>query len=201
MYPRFAVLLTLILVSGCASLSNRRSVGNTGERPAMVQFVGQANVSVVHRGDQHLQFFEKSLSLTGDALVFSSGWAALQQNDQHQIRVSEMETVALFPGGVTHPNQLQLISKKELVIVQVLGTDRSNDDVRTQQLYELLVSNGVARGRTDRFYYVGMDLSQSGQPTESDNLFIAAVGARFGEFIWGSIKGLGSLIVKPFKPF
>lgn len=166
----------------------------------MVQFSSRAHVGEVKRGDQQIQFFEESLSLNGTELLLSSGSSnSNQAAGQRQMPISKMESVALYPGNVTHPNQLQLRYKKDLILIQVLGTNRANDDIRTQRLYELLISNGVSRGRTDQFYYVGMDLSKPAKNSDSNESFFTAAGVRLGELVWDSIKGLGSLAMKAAK--
>jgi len=193
--------MVLVFLSGCASFSNRQSVRSLEEgRGTLVQFSSRAHVGEVKRGDQQIQFFEESLSLNGTELLLSSGSSnSNQAAGQRQMPISKMESVALYPGNVTHPNQLQLRYKKDLILIQVLGTNRANDDIRTQRLYELLISNGVSRGRTDQFYYVGMDLSKPAKNSDSNESFFTAAGVRLGELVWDSIKGLGSLAMKAAK--
>ena len=194
--------MVLVFLSGCASFSKRQSLRSLEEgRDTLVQFSSKAQVGEVKRGDQQVQFSEESLSLNGTDLMLSNESSNTSQaGGQRQIPISSMESVALYPGNVTHPNQLQLTYKKELVLIQVLGTNRANDDIRTQRLYEMLISNGVSRGRTDQFYYAGMDLSKPAKNSESNgSFFTAAAGVRLGEFVWDSIKGLGSLAMKAAK--
>ena len=201
-YHFLAGCMVLIFLSGCASFSKRQSLINPeADRDPLVQFSSKAHVGEVRRGDQQIQFLEESLSLNGSDLLLMSGTSKLKEpSNQRRIPISKIESVALYPGNVTHPNQLQLKYKKDLVLIQVLGMNRTNDDARTQRLYDMLISNGVSRGRTDQFYYVGMDLSKPDKSAESQgSFFTAAAGARLGEFIWDSVKVLGSLAMKAAK--
>ena len=181
----------LIFGSGCASLSDRRgSASSTGDQEESIQFAGTAYVCVLGQEDHQVQFVERQVSLTE---------RAFQLGGEH-LKLSEIDSAALYPGDVTHPNQLQLLIGRRLIVIQVLGSLSSNDDQRTLQLYEQLSGLGVPRGRTEQFYYVGMNLEDVKRTDGGDGFFAAAAGARVGGFIWDSIKGLGSLLVKPLLP-
>ena len=195
-YLKSFLCLYLIVASGCASLPGRGGSASSADREENnIQFMGAAYVCTLSQGDKQVQFFEQQLSLTQRELriggVSSGG---------ESIKLSDIDSAALYPGDVTHPNQLQLQVDRRLIIIQILGTLNQNDDQRTLQLYEQLSVLGVTRGRTEQFYYVGMNLDEVKRNSGGDGFFAAAAGARVGGLIWDSIKGLGSLLVKPFVP-
>lgn len=161
-----------------------------GNAERVVQFAGAANVCVLNPGDQQVQFFERPVSLNKVDLEIGG----------ERIGLRDIDSMALFPGDVTHANQFQVRVDRRLLVIQVVGAFNSNDDQRTLQLYEQMSVQGVPRGRTDVFYYVGMNLEAVERSGDGDGFFAAAAGARVGGFIWDSIKGLGGLLIKPFVP-
>ena len=190
-YLKVYLCLFLALGSGCASLTNRREASlDAGNADQVVQFAGTANVCALKPGDLQVQFFERSLSLSKVDLVIGG----------ERIALREIDSMALYPGDVTHPNQLQIQVDRRLLVIQMQGAFNNKDDQRTLPLYDQLSASGVPRGRTDTFYYVGMNLEAVKRDQDGDGFFAAAAGARVGGFIWDSIKGLGSLLVKPFVP-
>ncbi len=182
---------SLIIGSGCASLSDRRgNVSDRGNRDERIAFAGAAYVCALNQGDQQVQFFERQVSLTERELQLGGEW----------IQLSDIDSMALYSGDVTHPNQLQLLMDRQLIVIQMTGSLNRNDDQRTLQLYELLSAQNVPRGRTEQLYYVGMNLEEARRRDGGDGFFAATAGARLGGFLWDSIKDLGSLLVKPFVP-
>ena len=185
----------LLILTGCASFSGRRDSSNAQSERDAIQFAATAYISAINAGDQQIQFLERSVRLSKRDMTLGSAG-----DREERLRLSDIDSIALYPGDVTHPNQLQLRVDRRLLVIQVMGSARSNDDGRTLQLYELLAINGVPRGSTEQFYFVGMDLEAAQKASGGDGFFAAAAGARFGSFVWDSIKGFGSLLVKPFIP-
>ena len=185
----------MLLFVGCRSFSGERGSASVDGNPEeLIQFAAAAYVCTLNRDDKQVQFIERQLRLTSlDLAVGSSG------TREERIQLRDIDSIALYPGDVTHPYQLQVQYDKRLFVIQVLGAARNNDDLRTQQLYEQMALYGVPRARTEQFFYVGMDLEDV-KSSGGDGFFAAAAGARLGGFIWDSIKGLGSLLIKPFVP-
>ena len=194
--------LVLTMLSGCASLSKRQASSNTGsEQGDVYRLIGQASFSEVRKGDKQIQFVAGRLALNKTQLVMIAGDSQSGgSGNELRIPVSDLDGAGLYLGDVSHSSQLQLKTKKSMVIVHVTGSQRMNDNRRTQQLYELLVSDGVPRLVSEQFYYVGMDLSERRDSSSSTDSFLtAAAGVRFVELIWDSIKTAGKFVISPLS--
>ena len=148
-----------------------------------------------------MQFTNGRVELTRSQLGLSRVMKDSTKNSSElSMYLPDIKSAFLYLADVNRSNQLQLEYEKSVLVIHVLGGNQRNDDIRTEQLFNMLIAEGVSVGRSELFYFAGMDLTE--QPTSNGKreMLSAATGV-VGEIIWESIKATGSFLISLFRPY
>lgn len=188
-----SILTLMLLFTGCASFSGKQ--GNASV-DSPVRLFNRCSFAEIDPGDNQLQFTQGNLVLTGISLQISTNSGQPSLSDL-TIPIKDIDRVALYRRDVTHGNQLQVSWKNRLVVIHLMTNQMTSDDTGTEQIYGLLVSDGVHSHGSNQYYYVGMDLSKNRSGDSSSDPVRLAIGARIGDFFVDTFKSLGQFIL-PF---
>ncbi len=120
----------------------------------------------------------EGLLLSNTRLLLSPSDPNIQGDNELRIPLGELRGAALFPGDVTHYNQLQLKYKKSVLVIHAMGgLQQASQDERTARLHERLLAEGVPLWESEQFYYMGMNSSKNRDSSSSKSGFISAAGA------------------------
>lgn len=198
-----ACLITLFSASGCRSFSDQQTSAEFTSGPnSSVQFIDQCSFSEIRPKDKTVHFTSGRVELTRSQLGLSRIMEGSSKNSSELFMdIRDIKGAFLYLADVNRSNQLQLKYEKSVLVVHVLGGGQRNDDVRTEQLYNMLIAGGVPVGRSELFYFAGMDLTEQRTSNGKRGFLSTSTGVVVGEIIWGAIKAAGSFLISRFRPY